>query len=476
MNSSSSKFWFRLLFRHSGLAIALAYLLYMIFNNDVAVDIGDGILHYGYSEDSWEHHEHFLSHWAKPPFTLLSSPFAQVSYTVYLLFNVIIFFFTSLAAFAVFRKLKSASGYFFFFPLILLAVPDYTYCVLGGMTEPLFGMLLAVMLWLAVSEKWTWFAVVASFSLFSRSEGMLVVCLSFLMLIYNKAWKAIPFLTAGFIVYGIAGISVFGTFWWYFKNDPYTATGFYGSGPWNFYLVNYASYAGHIMRYLIPVACLGWFISFKRKDGQEKGIVLFAVSLFLLIIAIHSYLWFHGFKGSAGLTRLGTLGLVPFVIALLIGCNRFTKELHLLPLAVIFIFFSWYTAKKISLLPYPKQANANEQLIIQAAQFVKDNYSKRRVKYYHPMIGLTIGGKIINDPLVNVWSFNADTLALNKLGEGEIVIRDMMFGDGEAGLPMDFINSRKEMKVVKVFKAPAESHSLSTGKNEVIVYEIVRNQ
>lgn len=465
-----------LLFRSAGLITGVVYLVYMIFHNEVPIDTGDGIVHFGYAQDSWEHREQLLFHWAKPLFTLLSSPFAQFGYNVYLLFNVLVYLLTCVTVFLIFRKLRLAAGYFVFFPLVLLAAPDYTACVLGGMTEPLFGLLLAIILCCAFSERWILLAIVASFTLFSRSEGMLIVCLSALLLVYNKAWRALPFLATGFVIYGFAGIPVYGTFWWYFTEDPYTATGFYGRGNWYDYIRGYSGYAGHSMRYLVPVGCFGWYLLYRRKDGPGKGILFFSVAVFVLILLVHSYLWYYGLKGSAGLTRLGTLGLIPLVIALFIGANRFTKELHLLPQAVLFIVFGYYLGKKISLLPYPKHATENERTIMQAADYVKAHFPDRRVKYFSPLFGWKMGARVHNDPLVNIWYFYADTTVLNKLGEGEIVVRDMFFGHAEAGLPRDFIAGRKELKVVKVFESHSGQHPVPGEKNDVIVFEIDRDQ
>jgi ABC-type cobalt transport system substrate-binding protein len=63
----------------------------------------DDIVHYRFARYSFSHPQFFLNHWAKPVFTLLSSPFAQFGFFGIKIFNLII---GSLTAFLSYKIVK----------------------------------------------------------------------------------------------------------------------------------------------------------------------------------------------------------------------------------------------------------------------------------------------------------------------------------------------------------------------------------
>lgn len=464
-----------LLLKSSGLIFGLIYLFRMDLLNQLPVDSGDGILHYSIAQQSWNESFYFLDHWGKPLYTLFASGFAQIGFKWYIGFNLLVFALTSLIAFALFHRLKVAVFYYLLFPILLLCVPDYTYCVLAGMTEPFFGLLLTLAIYLAVCQHWRLFALVISFTPFARSEGMLVVAAALVLLLLVRQWKTIPVLLTGFVLYGLIGLWLIDSFWWYFENNPYPEKSIYGSGPWYHYLATWKNHFGLITLCLLPFGLFGCLVLRKKQlIPHFTWIFLFAVGVYLGIVVVHSYLWAFGLRGAAGLTRMASLGLPVVLLFILIGCHFVTRELNTIPHIVAGLVVSLLVVKEFRELPYPLKANAFEKLLIQSADYAQAHYPGKRIYYFHPLIPwrLNVGIKDTHSRLEQRY-FNRIPSAVTDMQGGAILIRDPQFGPVEQGLPLDFVDSfPNKMIPVKVFRT-TEPYSVYTGeKVEVILYEI----
>src|SRR5688572_18213389 len=74
-------------------------------------DAGDSIYHYLYAHYSFTHPELLLDHWAKPLFTLISSPFAYFGFEGMKVMNTIIMVFTAWIGYLVAKKLELKNSY-----------------------------------------------------------------------------------------------------------------------------------------------------------------------------------------------------------------------------------------------------------------------------------------------------------------------------------------------------------------------------
>ena len=455
---------------------AVIYLLVMNQLNDLPVDAGDGIQHFSTASESWEDHRLFLDHWGKPLFTLLSSPFAQLGFSWYICFNILVFAFTCLVVFRIFSYLNVSTAYYFFFPLLLLVIPDYTYCVLGGMTEPLFGLMIVLMLLCGFRQHWYWFALIGSFTLFSRSEGMLVVILALIVLAANRRWKAIPLLGVGFLVYAIAGWYQIGLFWWYFEKDPYAEAIRYGAGTWHHYLDFRTAHTGILTMLLIPFGAFGLFVFVKRNTiPRSVYLVLFGIGIYIGVLLVHSYLWAYGLRGSIGLSRIATLGVPGLLTLLLVGCHCVTRELHMLPKALAALLLSLGIVKEVGELEYPLKANPLEEIVMEAAVYVQKHYPGAKICYFHPLIAWKMGYSTKDlDSGIEQRYFKAQPFWVTDLPEGTIIIRDPAFGPLEQGLPMDFVRQFPEMVEVKKITTDKPYRIYNDEPVEVHIYKIVK--
>jgi hypothetical protein len=463
------------LFKYAGLMGALVYLIAMNRMNQLPLDAGDGIVHYSIAKASWQEPLFFLDHWGKPLFTLLSSGFAQISFEWHIGFNILVYTFTCLAAFRLFKQLEVAKAYYFFFPLLLICVPDYTNCVLAGMTETLFGLLMMVAILLAFQQRWTLFALVVSLAPFARSEGMLVVVAALFLLAIVWQWKSIPFLLTGFVIYGIIGWIALDSFWWYFENNPYPPDSIYGSGPWYHYLATWKNHFGLISLCLFPVGLFGLLVLHSKKLVPNfTWIFLFAMVVWLGIIVTHSFFWANGMRGSAGLTRIATLGLPLALVFILIGCHFVTKELNTIPHIIGGLLITLLCVKEIRELPYPLHANAFEKILLQSADYIGEEYPKGDIYYYHPLIAWRLNVGIKDNPSRYKQScFSNDPHTIDALKPGTIIVRDPQFGPVEHGLNQPTMDAlSKKLIRVKTFRATEPYEVYTHEPVEVVIYQV----
>jgi hypothetical protein len=381
-------FWFTF-------ACTIFWIARMAMLNEVPPDQGDGIVHYFIAKSSWQQPHLFLDHWGKPVFTLLSSPFAQGGFTSYIGFNVLVFLLTILLGRKLIHRLTGKSSLLeSLFPIMLVATPDYIYTLSGGLTEPLFGLFLVILLWFYSTRKWFWFALIAGAFPFVRSEGQLVVVLATITLMVHRQWKTLPILLVIGVVYSLIGLWALGDFWWYFKNDPYLgAADIYAHGSWTHYLFTWRNHMGPSGAFLFFTLTFTWGM---QRKPQLNGVHILALSTWIGIIVVHSYLWAQGEKGALGLTRLAIHGWPAALIAgLSLLKNGFSDEPYHYTrngLLIILLSLGMLNATKV---PYPNQLGPFEKSLSDAAAWVEDNRSvQATVYYYHPALALWAGQSI----------------------------------------------------------------------------------
>lgn len=430
-----------------------------MLHNEVPTDVGDGIMHFFYSQASWQNPSLFLHHWGKPVFILLSSPFAQFGFNGMVIFNSLVFLGIVLFGFRILSKFNISIWIQLLFPLILLIPNDFSGTILGGLTEPLFNLAAIASLTMLLEKRFFWFALIVSFMPFMRSEGQLPVLLALILLIYNKQYKIIPILFCGFLIYSFAGVFVYDDFWWYFTESPYAMNnGIYGKGSWDHYLLSYKSYLGNPGLYVLILGIPAMFyMLFKRrwKDLQLEW-AFYAYGIFIGVIVSHSYFWASGQNGSIGLTRIATQGMPVFVLLHLYYIGKIDLFKNVIA-KVIFVIFSvslmlaLYNSKQ-----YPIKANPLDQQVLKAADYLKSiekHLKGKKIYYQFPLLcfALNENPKMNNDRLVEHSFYDLENDLKNVLKPGDIIVRDSHFGPVEGNLPMVKIKMHPELVLIKEF-------------------------
>jgi len=303
--------------------ILIASLTIIFFNG--TGDAGDSVYHYLFAKYAPIHPELYFDHWAKPVYVLLASPFAQFGFSGIKVFNATVtlatIFFTYKIALAL--NIKNA----ILSTIIMIFAPLYYLLTFSGLTEPLFALIIAISIYLAIKQKYLAAGILISFLPFIRSEGLILAGIFGIYFLYNKQWKIIPFLLSGSIVYSIAGYFVHHDLLWIFNKIPYASLdSTYGSGK----LFHFTEQLFYVVG--VPIYVLFWigFISLiiktiKKKILSEELILIFLGTICFIIA--HSLFWYFGIFNSMGLKRV-LIGVMPMIaIVSLEGFNFIFNDL-----------------------------------------------------------------------------------------------------------------------------------------------------
>lgn len=461
------------------LLFCLSWLIYMMVNNEVPTDTGDGIMHFFISQASWSNPSLFLDHWGKPLFILLSSPFAQFGFNGMVVFNILVFLSTVLLSNYLFFKQKTSAWITLLFPLVLLKTYDVSSTVLGGLTEPLFNLALVAALYFLLERKYLWFALLVSFLPFMRSEGQLPIVLAFSILILLKEYKSLPFLGTGFIIYGLIGLPVYGEFLWYFTKSPYQMdNGIYGSGPWYHYLISYESYIGKFGLLVVIgglISLIYLFLNRKWNEIKWQGLI-FSYGLFFGVLFVHSYFWATGQSGSLGLTRIATQGMPAFLLMNFIYIGKTPLTNQLLVKGITTLTASVVIILLVNTSYFPKKADPLEKEVMNAAGFLKAANLKGNKIYYHfPLFAYAFGenGLMKNTPIVHHSFAHIEQDIQQLLKPGDIIVRDSHFGPQEMHLPLKEIENHQEFVKIKEFISAEQVTDAYNEIEGVTVYQFV---
>ena len=108
-----------------------------------------------------------------------------------------------------------------------------------------------------------------SFLPFIRSEGLVILGIITIYLLYNKQWRLLPLLAIGHLVYAVAGYPEYHSFWWVFSKIPYgtLSSEHYGSGDLLYFVNNFHFIMGYVVKWLIVVVAVVLFV--RRQKEHE---------------------------------------------------------------------------------------------------------------------------------------------------------------------------------------------------------------
>lgn len=418
------------------------------------LEMGDGVLHYQMARHAWEHPELLLDHWGKPLFTLLASPFAQLGHWGMTLFNALCFAATCWAADRILRDGASWARWLFA-PALLLS-PAYGTMVLEGMTEVLFGLLCSVVVLGLYTGHAHRAVVVASFLPFARPEYVAVWPMLLVWLAWRRRWSAIPLLAVGHAVYALVGAIAWGEPFWAFTRDPYTgAADIYGSGgPWHFVQQLDLVYGWPLLVLTVlavPAALLLHPMDPDRVTSR-RTLVLMGMLPVLVILLVHSILWWQGAKGSLGLTRVLATGaplLVLFGLWMVGRVWRLGSGGHPLAQVVGAVLAGAYTVAAahalVAVVPLPAQAGAYQRFVDRVGDAVHQRAADHdRVIVFHPYVAHRAG----LDPFdaEHTWRSWPPKGAM----KGDLVVWDAHFGPNEGGVPLDRLLNDSSLNLLQV--------------------------
>lgn len=434
-----------------GLIILLDLVLVML--NQSTYDSGDSILHFLYSKQALSYPQHFLNHWAKPLFVLLSSPFAYLGWNGMKLFNALCILGSTYYTFRLFKvyEMKAWLAVLFCF-----SAPQFFLVQASGLTEPLFTFGLIALIYYLKEEKYIVAMSLLSFLPFVRSEGWIIWLIISVYMLVARKWKYIPWILLGTVLYGMVGWFVDGDFLWMFHQNPYSGEEVkYGSGQ----LLHYIDQLPYVIGFpLYLFVFIGLFDGFQRSiRAQISNHEFFTVyGVFLGYIVAHSIFWYMGWFHSFGLKRV-LIVLVPLVafiayrgVERVICAFRFLQTKYVWIGACILLIVFPFTSNKAALgLPESFQKEPLQVMIDDIATYCQKHYPNKTRIYYGNTYFVLSFDKDMDDP--------KQAMRIGMLNEYDVldsslILWDSYFAVTDQDVTESFIQKKEGLRFVKRFE------------------------
>lgn len=444
-----------------GILVYFLLIISIALNTNGTCDPGDSIYHYLFARYAFIHPENFLNHWAKPFFVLLSAPFAQLGFVGIKLFNCVVASLTAWFVYKIARKCSYSNAWLA--PLFLMFAPGYFIHLFSGLTEPLFGLILILGIFMVVYKHEFLGAVFISFLPFVRSEGLVVIVVFLVYFVVNKQFVSALMLLVGHFVYSIIGSIYYNDLFWVFTKIPYAgSSGKYGHGDLMHFLVQLNYIIGIPMYVLLSAGLVVKIIEVFKQGGAWLNFIgaemMLLFGVFIAFIAAHTIFWYFGIFESMGLKRV-LVAIVP--LGAIIALKGFNGFLALFEEKVLVkrwgMVFSIAMVVAFPFTSNPAAVNwnkdlsltADEQLVKQATVYIQSAYPKDIYMYYsHPYFNITMN----KDPFDKTGGANLEALKMEDNKRPYLAVWDSRFSSLENGVQLEELKGNPQLKVVKYFK------------------------
>ncbi len=457
-----------LLFILSAIFFALALLMPLSYGG------ADDIVHYRFARYSFQHPELLLDHWAKPFFTLLASPFAQLGYPGVKLFNILVGAFTAIILYRMTQLMQLRRNILII--VILFFTPVYTTMLMSGMTEILFAAMLTFAAYLFLRKNYIWAAVAISFLPLVRTEGIVIWPFFAFAFLYHKNWKALPFMLTATIIYSIVGGFYFNDFFWLYTHIPYTGTlDIYGHGELLHFVRSNKAVFG-IPVTLLFIAGIIFFIPQKRSLNSHISIsltdaILVILAPILVYYASHSYVWWKGIS-SYGLLRV-MAGVAPlFAIIALIGLNYLVDgiSLRILRQLIIAGFTVFVIITPFKVYEIPLGLTEKDKTVKRAAEWFQSSHYRNRKYYMWDNYFYFVQNANPYDTSKMAEGIPDRNQPENLVKPGEIVVWDAHFSAVDGRFPLSSIIDNPFYKLIHVIR-PYKPFVAGGGQYQLCFFE-----
>jgi hypothetical protein len=468
------------------LSCFFVFFLMLAMYSEATYDAGDGIRHYLIARYSWGHPLLFLDSWGKPIFTLICSPFAQFGLIGAIFFNILCGVGAAYYAYKICKKLN--------FDYAWLAVPfvlfmtGYFPTLNSGLTEPFFSLLLITAIYNVLISRFLLSSILISFLPLVRTEGVLILPLFLLILLYRKEFKSILFLGTGVFIYSLIGLFYFGDFFWIITQNPYNGANrdFYGSGE----LLHFVKYHNYIFGTTLLILLLGGIAGYlkyiyvlkKTKVKVENTYlaeeIVLILGSFVIYFVVHSIMWWKGWANSLGLLRVIAAVLPCASIIAVRGLNLFLipqiKKNRIVANSIITITLLLILRSPFKHDYFPFRLDNEQRLINEAGMWFKSSaFTKQKIYYLYPYLAHVLNVDSFDPTKVGeLWGLYP-TIKKDGIGavpDSTIVFWDSHFGPNECRIPLDSIYIDPNFKLIKTFKPVEEFNTLGGNKFEIYVF------
>ncbi len=446
------------------LAIGIATLLaWCAFAGAGIEDMGDGVQHHLFARYLWSHPHLLLDQWAKPLFTLLSSPFARLGYPGGMaLFNAVV----AVGGIMFALPLSRRGGAFatLLLPVLVLLAPLAAHLIMNGMTEVLFGTMTLIAVSSFHREKYMRGAIIAGLAPLCRPEYIVFLPCVAGWLVIQRRWKELPLLASGIGLYTGLGILINGDplCWW--NGSSYPADSVYGKGSgWQF--ISQAPDAfGWPVVVLFPIALVLHLrpARLATLDVRTRRLLLITAALPTVgIIAVHAYARATGTHGSAGFARVLVSALPLAAVFSLVTVGAAMVQMERAWQRITAVVAASSLVQLVLFGPLVREPSPDQQALDQAcARLLASAEEDATIYATHPYVAFRAGRDPFNEQaFALMWGTeNVD----RKVKPGDHVVWESQFGPNEFGVPLEHFLTDTGYSVVDVIE-PAWGHPVLGG-------------
>ncbi len=415
---------------------------------------GDSVYHFLYAKYAWQDPSLFFNHWAKPLFTMVSSPFAQFGFVGIKVFNVLVSSLSLLFIYQIAKHFELRFAHLIFIPFY--AAPLLFEVMFSGLTEPFSTFLLSAFILLWLNKHSAVAIILISFIPFVRSEGLIILSVVFAFLVWTKNWKYIPLLLLGHVIISFMGYAYYNDILWVFNKIPYAhLSSVYGIGNWTHFLNQMYFFLGPFIYVFLIVGLVKQLVllfskTTKPKFYYEKLFLVYGV--FLAFFVAHTAFWALGIFNSMGLTRVFVTVISLVAIIAIEGLEwivstKFLKNYFIVPVLLL-VFTIVFT-----LLPNPASINYKRDLNLDSGQLlIKNKIAPYLLKNYPNHIYMSGDLSLALFSERNVFNTNEFRLLYNGkpqeiLDTNMVFIWDPWFARAEGNLDLSEIKQSKQLQL-----------------------------
>lgn len=420
----------------------------------------DDIYHYMHARWGFKHPELLLNHWAKPFFTLVASPFAQVGFWGMKLMNVLMGLCAAFLAKKVAEELGIANSYIAL--VMTVFMPVYTVMMISGNNEIMTSLMLVGVVYLFLRGKYGWTALIMSFMPLVRNETIVFFPFLGLLLLIKKRFVILPLFLTGFLLYSVVGYFYYDDFFWLITKMPYTGDAEHlGQGNSFFdFVKRYYAIFGIPLTITLVTGLIKWgselFHPKRILHDKNLNILLLIYLPAITYFAAHSYVWWKGMGNSGGRIRVMACIIPLAAIISLQGYNFLSGLLKRVNMKIIIratgiLFFAYSIYYPFVIHPMPVPTDFSYPLVKEAALYIKTNgYTQGPlVSFQDPRFVKFLDGDPYSWGGIH-YGLYYDKEPGTKMALGDIAIYDEHFARFDFGIPLENYMNSKQLKLIHI--------------------------
>lgn len=436
---------------------------FILINFNGTGEEADSYHHFLIAHYSIDHPYLFFDHWGKPLYILLSAPFAQWGIHGSKVFNVTCSLIASWIAFRLSKSFKMEQAAWVIFFIFL--IPLNFQVNFSAFTEPLFAMMLMLGIWFMKQNKISLSLLLISFLPMVRSEGLIILGVFSIYLVYEKQFKKLPLLLFGQIFYGFwAWLYLGKSPLWIFNEIPYAEMSSpYGRGEFYHFAEKLYYICGLPLLILFLIGIISSLVKFKSRSSEWNILILGSFAAFFLF---HSLAWSLGWFNSMGLKRVFGAVTPLMGMIMLFGLNStlsFLKS-HSIKIG---LSLSWVLISAAFLFTNgPAAVNWQEEMNLSPSQELANKIGKyiheKEIPYQRLIYADRFLHYSLQNDLYNQSEFKLlNDEALSNLMNEDLIIWDNWHAPTDFGIDQKMLNNNPQLQQMAAFEIESNGRTVA---------------